>query len=287
MEEQCEIVSERGYESFIEFKILCEKDIYQVSQGVKDGDIIFCKTDFIPFLSKNLHLFNVNFNLVSGRSDYTIPHFFQSFSNILLESPKVKKWYAVNCVEHHEKFVPIPLGIDFHTMYGDIKKFPKEQEDELFLVKREFKPLSETNANAITNFHHAMENPPLRRMIRSIVYNSLYKKDCVIWLPKQDRIDFWRSCNDDMFVICPFGNGPDTHRTYEVLALGRVPIISKCYFNDVLFSDLPVVIIESWNCITKEFLVKQREEILKKFEKNEYNFEKITSLYWQRKIKQG
>jgi hypothetical protein len=285
MEDECELVSERGYEFFIKNKILSEQDVYTVSKKIKDRDIIFCKTDFIPLLAQVINFINCSFYLVSGRSDYTIPNTFQSFSYILLQSPKVLKWFAVNCVADHEKFIPIPLGIDFHTMFGDIKINPKDQETELFEVKKTFKSLTQTNAHAVTNFQNAMDAPPLRRMFRALAYSCLEKSDCVTWLPKQDRVDFWRSCNNDMFVICPFGNGPDTHRTYEVLVLGRVPIVSSCYFNKELFSDLPVVIIESWNCITKEFLVAQQREILRKYENKEYNFEKITSLYWVNKIK--
>jgi len=285
MEDECELISERGYESFIKHKIVCEQDILTVSQEIKDKDIVFCKTDFIPLLAQHINFINYPFYLVSGRSDYTIPNTFNSFSHFLLESSKVLKWFAVNCVAHHEKLISIPLGIDFHSIFNDVRKMPKEQESELFEIKKTFKSLTETNAHAVTNFHHAMNSPPLRRMFRAFAYSCLHKKDCITWLPLQERVDFWRSCNDNMFVICPFGNGPDTHRTYEVLSLGRVPILSSCHFNEELFSDLPVVIVESWNCITKEFLVAQQKEIIRKYENKEYKFEKITLEYWINKIK--
>lgn len=284
MEEQCEFVSERGYQYFIQHKILCEKDVDKIIIKIKDKDLIFCKSDFIPLLAKSLDSIKFSFYLISGRSDYTIPDTFKSECSILLNSQKVLKWFTVNCVSYHEKIIPIPLGIDYHTMYDNFNLSPKEQENALFDVKKTLKDYNYTKPHAIANFHHAMNDPPIRKMFRTLAFKILSSSDCVTWLQKQDRLDFWRSCNDNMFVICPFGNGPDTHRPYEILALGRVPIIYDCYMNKELFSNLPVVIVESWKCITKEFLVKQHKIIIEKMQNNEYDFNKITCRYWINKI---
>jgi hypothetical protein len=282
MEDQCMFVSERGYESDIKYKILRQEDI-NIIQNIKENDVLYCKTDFIPLLAYCIDVVKHSFYLVSGRSDYTIPDTFLHPSVVLLNNNKVKKWYAVNCVSPHEKLVPLPLGISYH----DSQMLPIDQERELINVKSEFMPIEKTGIQAVTNFQHAMDNPPLRKMFRTRAYESLKHNDSVIWLPKQDRLDFWKSCNDNLFVICPFGNGPDTHRTYEVLALGRVPILLDCYMNYELFKDLPVVIVSKWEEIDKDFLENQKKIIVEKFNKNEYKLEKITSAYWKNLIMQS
>jgi hypothetical protein len=282
MEDKCIFVSERGYEYDIKYKILRQEDLI-VLNNIKENDILFCKVDFIPFLAYCIDVVKHPFYLVSGRGDYTVPETFLHPSVVLLNNDKVKKWYAVNCVSPHEKLIPLPLGIAYH----DSQMLPIDQERELITVKSNFIPIENTGIKAVTNFQHAMDNPPLRKMFRTRAYESLKNNNCVIWLPRQERIDFWKSCNENLFVICPFGNGPDTHRAYEVLALGRVPILSKCYMNCELFKDLPVVIVSNWEEINEEFLENQKRIIVEKYNKNDYKFEKMTSAYWKNMIMQS
>jgi len=286
MEDQCVFVCERGYESDIKYKILRKEDM-SILNKIKENDVLFCKTDFIHLLAYCIDVVKHPFYLVSGRSDYTIPEYFSHQSMLLLNSDKVKKWYAVNCVSPHEKLVPIPLGISYHDQYELKQILPIDQERELVTVKSEFISIEQTGMKAVTNFQHAMNDPPPRKMFRTAAYKALQNNDCVIWLPKQDRLDFWKSCNENLFVICPFGNGPDTHRVYEVLALGRVPIVFICYLNKLLFEDLPVVIVSNWKQINAEFLENQKRIIVEKYNKNEYKFEKMTSAYWRNIIMQS
>ena len=36
---------------------------------------------------------------------------------------------------------------------------------------------------------------------------------------------YWKTITDHQFVLAPHGNGQDTHRLWEVLALGAVPVV--------------------------------------------------------------
>lgn len=293
MENNNYFVSERGYEFDISHKILSISDFQSVLPNIKEKDIVFCKVDFLSFLAQAIPYIKPNFYLVSGRSDYTVPSCFyipesQIYCNQILNSKNIIKWYTTNCVSHHEKFVPIPIGIDYHTMnttdykmFGNEQLTPSEQETILISIKNKLRPLRETTPKAVTNFHNAMDSPVLRKHYRTMAYEALKDKDCIVWLPKQERDDFWKSCDEFAFVVCPFGNGPETHRTYETLALGRIPIIQECYFNQHLFKNMPVVIVKEWNEITKEFLKEQFEKIIKNIELGVYNYERITTKFWK------
>ena len=285
MEKFCNLVSERGYQEFINNKILSHEDVVQVLVKINKKDIVFCKTDYISTLTQSVHLLEHPIILVSGRSDYGIPNDFNYDANILLNSDKIIKWFSINCVQYHPKLCPVPLGISFHD--PNVKdRTPIEQEYDLIKIKQSLKPLNETKAHAVTNFQHTMNLPPAKRISnRNMAYDILIKSDCITWLPFQERVDFWRSCDENMFVISPIGNGPDCHRTYEALALGRVPIIQSCYFNDELFSEMPVVIVDTWDCITKEFLEEQKKIIIDNLQKNKYNYQKIYRIYWENKIR--
>ena len=59
-----------------------------------------------------------------------------------------------------------------------------------------------------------------------------------------------------LFVACPPGNGPDTHRFWEALYLGAVPIILEEHKVDA-FKDWPHITVPNWNFL--EFI--KREEL--------------------------
>jgi hypothetical protein len=84
------------------------------------------------------------------------------------------------------------------------------------------------------------------------------------------------------FVLCPRGNGIDTHRIWETLYLRSIPIVKKCtamsYFNE-----LPILWINDWNEISLEFLQRNYELIHSK----EYNMEKTTISYYVKKLIQN
>ena len=55
------------------------------------------------------------------------------------------------------------------------------------------------------------------------------------------------------FVICPRGNGVDTHRMWETIYLGAIPIVKR----DIAHSDwmdLPIVWVDDWGQVTPEFI---------------------------------
>jgi hypothetical protein len=55
------------------------------------------------------------------------------------------------------------------------------------------------------------------------------------------------------FVLCPQGNGLDTHRTWETLLMGSVPVIAHSTL-DGLYAGLPVVLVDDWDVIDEALL---------------------------------
>ena len=65
------------------------------------------------------------------------------------------------------------------------------------------------------------------------------------------------------FVLCPPGLGPDSYRLWEVLYLGAIPIIERTQGGwDDLLVDLPVLLVDSYDEITPEFLRERYAFIL-------------------------
>ena len=92
------------------------------------------------------------------------------------------------------------------------------------------------------------------------------------------RDEFYARVLKSKFVVSPKGNAEECYRTWEVLALGAIPIIetSRKYFD--LYSDLPVIMVRNWKSITPIFLEKEWNRITAN--KDQYNYQKVFHPYW-------
>jgi hypothetical protein len=84
------------------------------------------------------------------------------------------------------------------------------------------------------------------------------------------------------FWLSPRGNGIDCHRTWEALYLDVIPIVWHSPL-DVLYANLPVVIINDWTEINDDFLRAKMQEIAVKKVKQPpiYRLEMLRTAYWQ------
>jgi len=82
------------------------------------------------------------------------------------------------------------------------------------------------------------------------------------------------------FCVCPEGNGPDTHRIWEALYSGCIPIVLSTTTPDLL-EDLPVLKVDNWESITIQKLIKELDTIRKRT----YKFEKLFYPFWKKQLK--
>jgi hypothetical protein len=148
------------------------------------------------------------------------------------------------------------------------------------MIRDKIRPLRECAPTAVANFQHSTYGPPHRRaVIRTraldqLRHNQEEQDNAVTWLPQQNREDFWSSTDKSAFVLCPAGNGLDTHRAWETLILGRVPVLTACPMNAMLFRGLPHVEVEDWSVLTTPgFLAARLNEILSRW--NVYEFDRL------------
>ena len=83
-------------------------------------------------------------------------------------------------------------------------------------------------------------------------------------------------CNDILnhkYVLCPEGNGIDTHRLWETLYLGSIPVVLHNNVNDS-FKDMPIMILNNWS----EF-----EDNYKNFTPS-YIYDKLSRNYWYNQL---
>jgi len=83
------------------------------------------------------------------------------------------------------------------------------------------------------------------------------------------------------FIVSPRGNGIDCCRVWESLYLETIPVL-KTSSLDSLYEDLPVLIVQNWTDVTREFLEKKYIEMSSK----KYKKEKLHVDYWSNLINQ-
>jgi len=88
---------------------------------------------------------------------------------------------------------------------------------------------------------------------------------------------FLENIYNSKFVLCPRGNGLDTHRLWETLYLGSIPIV-KDEYGMSFFKDLPILFVNEINNnnISEEFLNNKWIE----FNSMKKNYDKLFISYW-------
>jgi hypothetical protein len=206
--------------------------------------------------------------IVSGHSDYPIT------DQIASRYPN-SKWFSVNT--QSSRVTGIPLGITndtnesfLHRIYGNIPMML-----EVAQTPREIKNLVYLNFKVETYPHE-----------RQLIQNMFQSKSWVTCGTPVDtfegRKEFLKEIRNHEFVLCPRGNGVDTHRLWETLYMGSIPIVK----NDIAHSewqDLPILFINDWNEITEERLLAEKKRI----ESTSWNFEKLRVGYWIDRIRRS
>ena len=204
--------------------------------------------------------------IVSGHSDYPITE------DIRSRYPNAK-WYSVNT--QTPSVSGIPLGItnntnesEVHPIYGNVD----------IMVETAKKPREIKN---MVYMNFAVHTYPIER---TKVWNLFRDKEWVtVEHPENSlagRRRFLENARNHSFVLCPRGNGVDTHRLWETLYMGSIPIVIR----DIAHSDwtdLPILFVDSWEEVTEE---KLRAE-LDRIQKTEWNMEKLLIGYWLQRIR--
>ena len=76
--------------------------------------------------------------------------------------------------------------------------------------------------------------------------DKLRKKKFIHISDKLRFEDYMIKINEYKFVLCPRGCGTDTHRFWETILMGSVPIIESCGLDD-LYNKFPCIILDNFD----------------------------------------
>ncbi len=248
-----DIISTDNYLSFCNENNICyiKTDYFHIGQFYWRGHVHPKKIDDICFI---------------GHSDYPID------DNI---ANKFKKIFCINKDTDSVNVFGLPLGItnycddsDLHKIYGN-----RDIMIDIMNQKIDKKILLYMNFNVNTFYK------------RKYIFDMFNNIEWVCVGNINNTIDgrkkFLQEIKSSKFVICPRGNGIDTHRLWETLYMGSIPIV-KYHRAYELFIDLPILFINDWSEINEEFLNKKYIEIINK----DWNMDKLKISYWTNFIKE-
>lgn len=185
-----------------------------------------------------------------------------------MDEEKVIAWFGIHAYEErHPKFTPIPIGVLQEPAHYKKKK----QMDQFFT---ELRQTSKKDHLVYMNFA-AQDEKPERQMLRKKFMDKPYCKRGA----RQPFKEYMKEMASCMFAFSPPGLGCDCYRTWEALLVGCIPIVRSSQLNE-LYKDLPILVIDSWNEISEEFLREQYEKITSK----KYDIRKLYMEYWIEKI---
>ena len=176
------------------------------------------------------------------------------------------RWYSTNVNVKHPKIMSIPIGVENSRWQGNPPK--KEQMINKSKELRVYKNLLYINHSIGTNVKQRAEP-----------YKLLEGKSWVTSHRGKNGLHFdiyIDNIYNHKFMICPEGNGIDTHRTWECLYMGCIPI-EKRNINNQFHTDLPICFVDSWKELTEVFLNKEYRRI----KNSVWNLDKLNFEYWK------
>jgi len=219
---------------------------------------LYCYGHDIERLSYNIDKIQLPFTLITHNSDIGIKEEYKP----LADNKKIIKWFGQNNSLIHSKTISLPIGIAR-------KKYSHGNTALLSLLSKNYKKknLVYKNFSIDTNINE-------RSIINQITtQNGIYMSD------KCDQYQYLQNISEAVFVISPPGNGIDCHRIWECLYLKSIPIV-QYHHTFEQFKHLPILFIDSWNDVTRDYLIDQLHLTTKIADKNELlNFN-----YWKKLI---
>ena len=223
---------------------------------INENNIIFCNTDTLinlfKILKKTTGLNNIK--LITNQTDTMITEYYYR-----QKPPCISEWYAINADYDAHDLIPIPYGIAN-------KYSPKN------LLVNDFK--SNTSEILYENMMYVnfVKNTNFKE--RESLYDYFSNKDwALVEEPNLELSDYKQRLSKYKFVLCPWGNGVDTHRIWETLYSGNIPVTKK-HHTFSTSAELPILFVESYSDINLELLNNFSANIDKeKINKNKLNID--------------
>lgn len=201
---------------------------------------IFVKSDLLEAFLNGPAQVTKGCVLLTGHSDI-------NFEDHPVLPKSFKYWFCQNSVISKDKRVyTLPIGIENLSLgrLGQKKLYLNKPSGYQIMDKVLVPPMSNTN--------------PIRR--RSVLYcktNPLYS----VHVQQLPELEYFDLLDNYKFVLCLEGNGFDTHRLWETLYLGKIPVLLETeWSNSLKYLKLPILYLKHLEDLKESDLHHFREK---------------------------
>lgn len=192
-----------------------------------------------------------------------------------------RKIFGINVVKFKDISIPLPIGItnntnesEFHRLFGNNELFMRANDTDFL-----------THSNGLVYGCFSTETNSRERVpLAKILSRSKHTFDAPEF-SIEGRVRYLGNLRKFAFTACPVGNGVDTHRLWEVLYMGGIPIIKRNEILESLLVDLPFVLVDEWDQINDAVFLQEAWDRLSVG--SNYNFEKLKLGFWINLIHSG
>jgi len=251
--------------------------------NTKDKIIVYC-LHFMSYLNKLIPFMdkvNKPWILISAMEDTQLPlEIDYEFMNKIKSNKHFKHWFSINkTIPNDNYFTSIPYGLNYWTLlkqpyFGEgIQNFSTQNNSIKYIVNN-CKPISNRIPKMFCNFHFNFTDNRHGGSRRKLL--NILPKNITFYQPQQlNRTNSWKLMSEYMFVVSPFGHGFDCIRTFEALCLGCIVIMKKSFL-DIIYEDLPILLVDNWEDINEKLL----ESYLLEYPNKKFNYDKLKFEYW-------
>jgi hypothetical protein len=229
----------------------------------RSGDIVFCKIDEVWRIFRALRRTRKRIVLVTGEGFKPVtPDLYRQ------KPPHVAHWFGTNMFAIAEDVTPLPLGVGNAAGGSALRpeEFPVDPprpENRSLLLYANF-----------TSATNSAVREPLSRWVagKSWITSTGHTGD-------GGKAAYLEALRRHHFVLCPPGAGEDTHRMWESLYCGAIPVV-RCSPVMRTFHDLPVLFVDEFRNLTEKFL----REILAHWPHEKFSRLKLRHDYWRDRL---
>jgi len=176
---------------------------------------------------------------------------------------------------------PIPLGLSNptnesfnHEVFGDSSLIARAVlEDQL---------QSHNQFTLYANFD--WRTAPLhRKRLSRLCSKTPHIVNGTLEISKEGRLRYLKEMRDCGLVLCPRGNGMDTHRFYEALYVGAIPVVLKSSYSSKLakLNKLPHIALDDWSEVSNR---EKIQELAIQAAKETVDLTRLRKSYWAREF---
>lgn len=237
-------------------------------EEITNGSTVYCWSSRINELFSFLIRDNIkDITLITGDNDHSCnPNGnvigWPQYANMgLIPCPRnVKRWFAQNAEIENGLMTPFSIGVSKWLV--DIDENEKEVALEVSIDQyKSFMVDVPRNSLLFFSGDSYTSNPLIRKTVENIA--SVTCPDITI-SPRITQRKYFEEIQKHLFVLCPPGNGKDTHRVWESLYFGAIPVVEDSAMYRHFAKYFPILTVETWFDVTPKFLLEKYKEMSSK-----------------------